>query len=352
MEINKNLKVVLIGPTSYVGGVSIHMSRLEKLLKNIFLFSYIDETPKSVSKNKFNNIRDIRDIFKVMRQVFSANLIHIHSGNWLLRIYILFVAVLLNKNFIITLHSYRISNFKKIITSIFLKKANCIIAVNNEIKEKLPKAIQKKTLIKEAFIPPSLDNEKKLEKDILNVINKHNKDRLLICVNAYRLIKYKEKELYGFDQCIDVALMAKKDNQNLHIFFVIATIKESDRPYYDKFIKFIELNNLNSYLTVIPKSISFINLIKECDLVLRPTISDGDALTIREALWLNKHVVASDVVKRPPGTILYKNGDSIDLYNKIINFNNNKNNNNLNISSNSMKNYSNFYTKLYIKCSS
>lgn len=54
-------------------------------------------------------------------------------------------------------------------------------------------------------------------------------------------------------------------------------------------------------------------LMKQCDLVLRPTNTDGDALTIREALYFGVPVIASDAVRRPTGTILFRNRDAKDL---------------------------------------
>ncbi len=46
------------------------------------------------------------------------------------------------------------------------------------------------------------------------------------------------------------------------------------------------------------------------DVVVRPTLADGDAITVREARALGRHVVASDVTARPPGTTLFPAGDS------------------------------------------
>ena len=37
---NDKIKVILIGPISYVGGVSIHMNRLENILSSFFVFLY------------------------------------------------------------------------------------------------------------------------------------------------------------------------------------------------------------------------------------------------------------------------------------------------------------------------
>jgi len=66
------------------------------------------------------------------------------------------------------------------------------------------------------------------------------------------------------------------------------------------------------------ENLSFVRLIEKSDIVLRPTNTDGDALTIREALYLNKTIIASDVVNRPSGTILFKSRDTNDLKMKII----------------------------------
>ena len=51
--------------------------------------------------------------------------------------------------------------------------------------------------------------------------------------------------------------------------------------------------------------------------MVRATNKDGDAITIRESLYLKVPVVASDIVKRPAGTIVFKSRNLEDLYNKI-----------------------------------
>jgi len=50
---------------------------------------------------------------------------------------------------------------------------------------------------------------------------------------------------------------------------------------------------------------------------VRPTLADGDALTVREALALGTPCVASDVTARPEGTIVFRTGDADDLADKL-----------------------------------
>src|SRR5262249_16737037 len=54
-------------------------------------------------------------------------------------------------------------------------------------------------------------------------------------------------------------------------------------------------------------------LIDGCDLLVRSTLADGDAISVREALALGRRVVASDVAPRPPGVCLHRAGDPTDL---------------------------------------
>jgi hypothetical protein len=54
-------------------------------------------------------------------------------------------------------------------------------------------------------------------------------------------------------------------------------------------------------------------------LFLRPSNSDGDAISIREALYYKVPTIASNVIRRPKGTITFKNRNLQDLTFKTIN---------------------------------
>ncbi len=53
--------------------------------------------------------------------------------------------------------------------------------------------------------------------------------------------------------------------------------------------------------------------IAACDVFVRPSLADGDALSVREALGLGKPVVATAVGFRPAGTRLVRSGDPVEL---------------------------------------
>jgi glycosyltransferase involved in cell wall biosynthesis len=58
-------------------------------------------------------------------------------------------------------------------------------------------------------------------------------------------------------------------------------------------------------------------LMLACDVFLRPTLEDGDSISVREALSLGVPVVASRVGTRPVGVILFHPGDVEDMLAKV-----------------------------------
>ena len=87
---------------------------------------------------------------------------------------------------------------------------------------------------------------------------------------------------------------------------------------YDRYRENIEELNIQDNYLLINENLSFVRLIEQSDIVLRLTNTDGDALTVREALYLGTTVIASDVVQRPEGTILFNSRDINDLERRLI----------------------------------
>ena len=77
-------------------------------------------------------------------------------------------------------------------------------------------------------------------------------------------------------------------------------------------------NGLRQNVMLVTKPISFLRVMKASDVVLRPTNTDGDSITIREALYFSKAIVASDCAVRPEGTYVFKTRDLDDFCEKII----------------------------------
>ena len=168
------------------------------------------------------------------------------------------------------------------------------------------------------FLPPSLENEDELPNELEEILEKNkNKENKIVISNAYRLDWHNNEDLYGFDLLLKVAKTVKKNKLKIFIVLIISS-GEENTSLLKKYNNQINNENLSSVVVLLPYAVSFVKLILRSDLVIRATNTDGDSLSIREALHLKIPVIASDVVERPSGTILFKNRDSEDLYEKII----------------------------------
>ena len=65
------------------------------------------------------------------------------------------------------------------------------------------------------------------------------------------------------------------------------------------------------------QSVDFYSLMLESNAVIRGTRSDGDSLTVREALYNGTPIIASDCTWRPNGTITYETESSHELFSKL-----------------------------------
>ncbi len=305
--------ILLIGPYSSIGGVSEHIKRLAELLKKKYTFLFIDESPLSESNNNIYNVRK-KNLLKYLNLINKADIVHIHTGVWWLRLMHILVGKLFFKKVVVTIHS--LTNLKNgiplFLTNQIMHLNSQTIFVNDIIRNKFKSL--RDTFVIPAFIPPIDKKEVKLPSELLTIINNTN-DKIIVA-NAYRIILNDGVDLYGIDLALDLAKLFKNNNKNFTIVFIIASLLEN-RVIFDKYKAFIKKEKLEKYIILYTKPINFISLIKLSDLVIRPTNSDGDALTIREAIFLNKPVIASDIVKRPSGTITFMNRNVKDLYSKI-----------------------------------
>jgi len=223
-----------------------------------------------------------------------------------------------SKKIILVLHGFTSKPPKFIfyINGLIYRLATTIIVVNADIKRRLYLP-EKKCITKEAFIPPFLTEETELPENILNLICKSKKDgKIIICSNAFRLKKYKNQDLYGLDMCIEVAKRLVNKEISFIFIFVVSSVVDKTESYY-KMEALIKKLDLGDHFFLINEKLSFVKLMQLSDIVIRPTNTDGDSLTIREGLFLNKKVLASNVVERPEGVILFENRNLNDLEKKL-----------------------------------
>lgn len=274
-----------------IGGVTLHVKRLLEYLENEKLnVEFLDLKKKN--------------IFRILWEVIlKYKVIHLHTSNPKLRFITALLCRLFNKRLLITYHGnlgrFNLVNNFFDYASISLCKIPIVLN-----KESYKKATQynESTVQVTSFIPPIYGetNSNEIEKCVVKFKKQHSK---IFCTNASTVSYDKEgNEIYGILDLIEV--FSKLDNLGL-------IVSDSSKAY-QKLIreKNIKLENI----LLISEEHSFFEITKYCDGMIRNTSTDGDAISIKEALYLNKQVMATNVVSRDHQVEVYNSYKQLMKY--------------------------------------
>jgi glycosyltransferase involved in cell wall biosynthesis len=312
--------VSLVGPYPLpYGGVSVHVQRLRARLeeKKISCVNYVLNESNPINKNVITIKYPL--IWAIKYSIFSRErIIHFHYSDWKART-LFGLMTLVGKTVIISVHSERLIRelteswwLKRGIIQFALKKSSFIIAVNPRIKTCIQSVgiSPEKIRVIPAFIPPNVKNDDivGISKKIMDFIDQH---RPIVSANAFKIVFFKGEDLYGIDLCIDLCYRLKENWKNVGFIFFLPEIGEKE--YFQSLEqKIIQLNLQNNFL-FITEPCPFYPALMKSDVFIRPTNTDGDAVSIREALFFKIPTIASDCIERPEGTIIFANRNIDDL---------------------------------------
>lgn len=320
MQSSQN-KIIIYGilPPPF-GGVSIHLLRFKKYLENFganFVFVH--------SNNPNQKHAFIKLFFSQLN--FKKNIIHLHgfqTGKNLL--FFLFLMFFCRKNIVVTIHNNRfllnynsLKNVQKIIAKLFYSNISHIISVNPDSKYGF--ITTNKISVIPAFISPAPDETdiNQLPEFFHNIRKKH---KFLITANAFKIFFYNNKDLYGIDLSIELMKkLVENGYRDIGFIYVIPDIGEYN--YYKEMQNMVKKYKIEDNFHFYTEPVAYPAVINMCSLFIRPTNTDGYGVSIAEAIFLKKPAIASDVCKRPEGTILFENRNIDDLYIKTTNVINN-----------------------------
>lgn len=326
MKGNKPAKIALLGsyPPPY-GGVSVHIERLKYELRKrgieCVVYDFSGE-PNDVSVDNVVVVRNPKTwLFKY---IFTAkeNIIHVHTSDWRLRAVIGLMG-LIGKRTIISIHgeslnkSLRKGNWLVRQTIKFaLKSSSFIIALNTDIEQLCLSLGVKSDRVKviPSFIPPNIKGEEiaEIPKQVWDLMGSHSP---VVSANAFRIRFHNNQDLYGIDMCIDLCANLKRDYPEIGFVFCLPDI--GDYEYINKMKQRIVEKGINNNFLFVTQPYQFYPILMKSDVFVRPTNTEGDAISIREALYFKIPAVASDVVPRPEGTLLFKNREFNDFTLKV-----------------------------------
>ncbi len=301
-------RILIIGPyPGKVGGVSIFVKRLhESSMPGIIKYVLNTQNFSIPSKR-------IYSLLHSFWLIPIVDLVHINTSNLTVSLLFCLVSRILNKKVITQFHSARfeIKGIKRVELKIILKLSNGVVAVNKEIEKKFIEAFPsyyKKISVIPPFIMPASETPGLLPAEILNL---RKKVRRLIIADAFKITPYNGNDLYGLELSIDMFNELVCKIPDVGFIFVVATPSKT-------LLDILKNKVLHKNFMVYERPVDFLELLKAADIFVRPTYSDGDSLSIREALSMGVPTIASNAVKRPEYVLLFDINKPGDYLNKII----------------------------------
>ncbi len=301
------------------GGVAVHTERLCRLLhaQGYCVEAFEMHTKRAVGANfpfAYHHGRGVCTMFLFLVACFARrpDIIHIHLST-ARRVFLLFpVIVALSALFrlILTVHSGSFSRRVAEATGAErwwlvrgFRSVNSVIAVSRVNQEVLIREFgvaQNRIALIPAFLRPSAPETCSPSGS--------RPQRRVILASGYATPTY-------FWEGLLEALQGLAMLDEL----VLAFYNQFDQPYFDNLVE--RTRRSGPFAVRLCRDLSadaFQRELAHATLFVRPTLTDGDSVALREALALGTRVVASDAVPRPPGCVLFRSRDVGDLREKLL----------------------------------
>lgn len=301
-----------------IGGVSMFNKRFKEYLDKLNIPNELWDTTRCV-KN-INGIKNV-DLLKIPFYLLF---------NWKKKIIHYHIPGIFPKTYIGYFNRFLFSNQIKVLTQhgnskhLFDQDPKLMVKTLNSfdyiicVKENDKKYLQEcgiKTKITEipAYITPEVDNKEvnEIPSFVWQFIEKHSP---IISMNATAIKFMYGKEVYGVKRSIDLIKQIVTKYPNVGLVVSLPEIR--DKEYFYELQKEIANFNIADNVLFINALYQFYPILLKSDLFIRPTTTDGDAVSIRESLHFKIPVLASNAVERPKGTELFDLDNDEDFVNR------------------------------------
>ena len=287
-------KLLIIGKTplnSVLGGVTIHVSRLLQLYKKFEMpFNFLDLGVKN-------------NIYKIFINTLKVDIVYLHTSSPILRCLLSIFCLFSFKKLIVMVHGDlgRFSFIKNQLDFLSIRLCYKALLINEKSFSK-GLSLNSNSKLVSAYIPPNITTP--LDKELIERIEIERRQLKLIVVTNASDVSFDKfrNEVYGISELL------KYFKERNNVFFIVADPSGNYKKYISS--EFPHLNNVGFFIN---KKIDFYELLKLSDVFIRNTSTDGDSLSIREALELNVACYATNVVSRPHGTKVYDLLDDLTM---------------------------------------
>ncbi len=327
------MKILQVGryPPPY-GGITIHIQRLAELCLSERVDCQIIDLYRHSSSEKplppfvVYSSRKFPKRILYLWQVLGKNkydIVHMHVSAMGVLSWVgpLFVKRLNAKKKILTIHH---GNFvgsylqKNTVQKFLIRKTLSVFDVvvlptaqlQNAILQEFQQIISRTTVISTFIQPKTLELVPSFSVFDQFIQGVHNDNT----IQATILISGFGFHYYGFDLLLSA--LEELLLENLRFGVIINFYGPGDEEYKHNLTKQFKEVGASLVLEDLPPE-QFHYVLKNCDLYVRPNLTDSCGVTVFEAAMLGVPAIASDVCSRPQGTLLHKTNDAISLAKQI-----------------------------------
>jgi glycosyltransferase involved in cell wall biosynthesis len=314
------MRMVHVGiyPPPY-GGVSVHLKRLLERLEDAGVdWLLFDISGTSKRRSGVMNISWAAAIARLF--VMRKSVVHFHNFSprntlyfWLLSFRHRTVITLHNELFFEELESH--GRLLRMVAGHFLNRLDRIVVVSHHARLLADLIIRNPARIE--LIPAYIRPESVPSLDDPGVQRLRAQHRFLLASTAFRLEFHRGEDLYGLDLLVDLMrrlVFGRKIDAALVFLLPAVGLPE----YFGEIRDRVERAGLSDRIMFLTQPLADgTSLWRVSDLVIRATNTDGNSLTVMEALTEGVPVVASDCVDRPEGSVLFRTRDADDLETRV-----------------------------------
>ena len=321
----KRCHILMVSPMPpAMGGISVSTSRLrDNLIADGYDVDYYNVQPYSrYLPHKLHLL--LNTLWLPFYILFNRryDIIHFHVSSYWRRIYLWLSRWMYKSAKVVHTFHGDVSDIQgKMLFNRIIRSYDAIICVRKGDSVKLPERDKCRAYEIPAFILPSDIDKLSLPDEISNFVSERTKEKLpLLVFNGLIVLSDSYYDLYGFKDFIEALKLVKKVYPELSALIIIndMTFDASRQNFVEEIKK--EISGLRFVKLVVKTQFSLLPIFSKPNVMyVRPTKTDGDSLSVREALALGTRVVASDVAPRPEGTLIYENSRGFEsLSEKII----------------------------------
>lgn len=301
----------LIGtyPPPY-GGVSVHIQALHRFLERRG-DSCLVYSPGGRTSPQHGGVVHVQGLLGLASALLRSrvDLFHAHGGAEIYKklLLLVFLHRLFNRPYLVTIHSGGFVKDLKQCTALgrrwraaLLKRAGKIICVSEQIRESL---VELGLPADDCPVIPAFSMEPEEARPL--------PQRLDAFLRAHRpllvSLGYNFAPHYGFDLAIGAADQLAGAHPQIGLVIIGGDLHGAD--HRDLLGQFTTATLARVHFTGDLERAQVLAVLTRCDLFLRPTLHDGDSVSVREALALGLPVIASSAARRPDGVTQFPAGD-------------------------------------------